>query len=66
MISFSSDHFQERGMHMVGALSTSLVGYILLMLVNMTTQKGVAYFAIFLCTIGVSFRTHPFFLTILM
>ena len=53
MVSFSSDYFQERGFHMVGALSTSLVGYILLMTVNVTTQMGVAYFAIFLCTIGV-------------
>ncbi len=38
---------------MVGALSTSLVGYILLMTVDLTTNKGVAYVAIFLCTIGV-------------
>jgi Na+/melibiose symporter-like transporter len=57
VISFSSDHFQERGLHMVGALSISLVGYLLLMFFDTATQKGVAYFAIFLCTIGVGSST---------
>lgn len=38
---------------MVGILSISVIGYILLMTVNIETQRGVAYFAVFLTTIGV-------------
>lgn len=59
VISYSSDRFQERGFHMVGALCASLVGYIILMVVDMANQKGLAYFAIFLCTIGVSNTFAP-------
>lgn len=54
IVAYSSDHLQERGFHMVGVLCASLVGYAILMTVDMNSQKGVAYFAIFLCTIGVS------------
>jgi hypothetical protein len=53
-VAYSSDHFQERGFHMVPVLTLSLIGYIILMVVDMHTQKALAYFAIFLCTIGVS------------
>ncbi|KAI3573525.1 retrograde regulation protein 2 [Fusarium oxysporum f. sp. albedinis] len=52
LVCFSSDHFQERGFHMSGILSLSLIGYILLLTIDVANQKGVAYFAIFLCTIG--------------
>lgn len=38
---------------MVGILSISVIGYIILMTVNIETQRGVAYFAVFLTTIGV-------------
>lgn len=38
---------------MFGILSISVIGYILLMTVNLETQRGVAYFAVFLTTTGV-------------
>ena len=50
---FMSDHFQERGLHMVGVLVLSVVGYIILMTVDVHNQ-GVRYFAVFVTTIGVS------------
>ncbi len=43
---------------MVIALATNVIGYVLLMTVNIATELGVAYFAIFLCTIGVSTSFH--------
>ena len=45
---------------MVGALTSSVVGYIILMTVDVATQRGLAYFAIFLCTIGVCIAV-PFY-----
>jgi hypothetical protein len=53
VIWFSSNYFSERGLNMVGMLSISVIGYILLMTVSLETQRGVAYFAVFLTTIGV-------------
>ncbi|KAH8898749.1 retrograde regulation protein 2 [Thozetella sp. PMI_491] len=52
LVCFSSDYFQERGVHMTSILSLSVVGYILLLTIDVAAQRGVAYFAIFLCTIG--------------
>lgn len=52
----SSDHFRERGFHITTSTVISLVGYILLGTVD-TTNTSVLYFAMFLCTIGVSSRS---------
>jgi hypothetical protein len=37
---------------MCAVLIVAIVGYILLMTADLNTQKGVTYFAVFLCTIG--------------
>lgn len=50
---FSSDHFRERGIHMVVSLAISVVGYILLITVDLD-NIGLTYFAIFMTTVGVS------------
>lgn len=55
----SSDYFLDRGFHMAAVQIPTIIGYAILMAVNVTTQRGVSYFAIFLCTIGVSQHTHP-------
>lgn len=44
---YSSDHFRERGFHLVFALSLSLVGLIILAAVDPLTQGKVAYMACF-------------------
>jgi len=56
---FSSDHFRERGIHMVVSLAISVVGYILLITVDLD-NIGLTYFAIFMTTVGVSFSNLPF------
>lgn len=43
----SSDYFRERSFHLAFALACTLVGYIILVSVDPTQQKGVAYFACF-------------------
>ncbi|ETN38618.1 uncharacterized protein HMPREF1541_06655 [Cyphellophora europaea CBS 101466] len=48
---FSSDHFHERGMHMVISLLVSIIGYALLITVNLD-NVGLTYFAIFVTTVG--------------
>lgn len=48
---------------MVGILTISVIGYILLMTVNIETQRGVAYFAVFLTTIGVCAKIPYVFLS---
>jgi hypothetical protein len=53
MATFSSDHFRERGIHMVVSLAISVIGYILLITVNLD-NIGLTYFAIFMTTVGVS------------
>lgn len=50
----SSDHFRERGGHITASTAVSLTGYIILLTIN-TSNTAVLYFAMFLCTIGVSF-----------
>ncbi|KIM99928.1 hypothetical protein OIDMADRAFT_125871 [Oidiodendron maius Zn] len=52
MVCFASDYFKTRGIIMAGVLCLSVIGYIILMTVDVAKQRGVAYFAIFLCTIG--------------
>lgn len=48
----SSDHFRERGFHVVAALTISLVGMIILASIDALKNKGVAYFACFLMASG--------------
>lgn len=43
-------------------LVLSLIGYAVLLGVNIDTQKGIAYMAIFFCTIGVSLSVNGDFL----
>lgn len=50
---------------MVGILSISVVGYIILMTVNIETQRGVAYFAVFLTTIGVCVKIPHIFMLLI-
>ncbi|KAK4968200.1 hypothetical protein LTR42_009483 [Elasticomyces elasticus] len=51
-LSYSSDRFRERGFHMIVPLGLSIVGYAILLSVDVETQKGIGYGAIFFCTIG--------------
>jgi hypothetical protein len=68
-LTFSSDHFRERSIHMwvlieylkhsyeqrnrCIPLATAVIGFIVLGSINPLQQRGVAYFACFLLTIGV-------------
>lgn len=52
---YSSDYFGERGLHIAASVIVNLVGYILMQAVP-TDETGVLYFAMFLCTAGVSIR----------
>lgn len=54
----SSDRFRERGLHIAASGAVSLIGYIILATVS-TKQTGVVYFAMFLCTAGVSDLNDP-------
>ncbi|KAH8884942.1 retrograde regulation protein 2 [Thozetella sp. PMI_491] len=49
--SFSSDYFNERGIHMAVSLIISIIGYILLIAVDLS-NIGLTYFAIFMTTVG--------------
>ena len=51
--SFSSDYFRERGLHIAASLLISIVGYTLLITVDLG-NIGFTYFAIFMTTVGVS------------
>lgn len=57
LLAYSSDHFRERGFHMTIPLALSVVGYGILLGIDTEGQVGVAYVAIFFCTIGVSAMT---------
>lgn len=59
---FSSDHFRERGYHIVFALSLSLIGYIILATIDVEEHKGIAYMAMFFMTAGVSPSRHVHFM----
>ncbi|KAK5725229.1 hypothetical protein LTR17_013098 [Elasticomyces elasticus] len=52
VLSYSSDRFRERGFHMIVPLGLSIVGYAILLSVDVETQKGIGYGAILFCTIG--------------
>lgn len=51
-VAISSDYFRERTFHIVFSLTLSLVGMLILAVLNVTQHKGVAYFACFLMTAG--------------
>ncbi|KGO77104.1 Major facilitator superfamily domain, general substrate transporter [Penicillium italicum] len=48
----SSDYFRERTLHIVFSLTVSLVGMIILIAIDVQSNKGVAYFACFLMAAG--------------
>ena len=51
-VCFSSDYFRERTFHLASALCVTLIGYIILVAVDPTDHKGVAYFACFCLCMG--------------
>lgn len=51
-VTFSSDRKRERTFHIVGALTLSMTGLIILAAINAENTKGVAYFASFLVAAG--------------
>lgn len=51
-LTFSSDHFRERSIHISIALSTTIVGFIVLGAIDPVAKKDVAYFACFLIAMG--------------
>ncbi len=57
---YSSDYFRERGFHCATPQAVSVIGYIILLVVD-TKNTAVTYFAIFITTIGVrqSSTTKP-------
>ncbi|SJL05645.1 related to permease of the major facilitator superfamily [Armillaria ostoyae] len=54
VLTFSSDYFLERSIHICIPLATTLVGFIVLGSIDVVVHKGVAYFACFLLTMGAS------------
>lgn len=56
LATISSDYFRERGIHLAGSLLISIVGYALLMSIDLE-NTAVTYFAIFITTVGVSTST---------
>ncbi|KAF7596105.1 hypothetical protein BBP40_003367 [Aspergillus hancockii] len=48
----SSDYFRERSFHLAGSLMLTFMGYIILIAVDASEHKGVAYFACFLLASG--------------
>ncbi|XP_006454315.1 hypothetical protein AGABI2DRAFT_175913 [Agaricus bisporus var. bisporus H97] len=51
-LTFSSDYFRERSIHICIPLVIGLVGFIILGSIDVVRNKGVAYFACFLLTMG--------------
>ncbi|KAK0245731.1 MFS general substrate transporter [Armillaria nabsnona] len=54
VLTFSSDYFLERSIHICIPLATTLVGFIVLGSIDVVVHKGIAYFACFLLTMGAS------------
>lgn len=54
VLTFSSDYFLERSIHICIPLATTLVGFIVFGSIDVVVHKGVAYFACFLLTMGAS------------
>ncbi|KAA1471527.1 MFS general substrate transporter [Dentipellis sp. KUC8613] len=52
LLTFSSDYFRERSIHICIPLATTIAGFIVLGCINPLESKGVAYFACFLLTMG--------------
>lgn len=50
----SSDHFRNRALHIVGGLTLTMVGFIILAKIDVLSNRGVAYFACFLLCAGCS------------
>jgi len=50
----SSDHFRNRALHIIGGLTLTMVGFIILAKIDVLENKGVAYFACFLLCAGCS------------
>ncbi|KAL0943445.1 major facilitator superfamily transporter [Colletotrichum truncatum] len=51
-VTYSSDRNRERTFHIVGSLTLSLIGLIILVVIDARSHIGVAYFATFLLTSG--------------
>ncbi|KLO81035.1 Uncharacterized protein LW93_9283 [Fusarium fujikuroi] len=51
-VTWSSDRNRERTLHIVGSLSTSLVGLLILAIIDAEAHIGVAYFACFMLRAG--------------
>ncbi|KAJ3734815.1 major facilitator superfamily domain-containing protein [Lentinula guzmanii] len=54
VLTFSSDYFRERSIHVAIPLAISLSGFVVLGCIDPITHRGVAYFACFLLTAGAS------------
>lgn len=52
IVTWSSDHFRERTFHICFALALSLIATIVLATIDVTQNKGVAYFCMFLLASG--------------
>jgi MFS family permease len=52
VFTFSSDYFRERSIHIAIPLSITIIGFIILGSIDPLANKGVAYFACFLLTMG--------------
>ncbi|KAF9453849.1 MFS general substrate transporter [Macrolepiota fuliginosa MF-IS2] len=52
VLTFSSDYFRERSIHICIPLLIALVGFIILGTIDVVHHKGTAYFACFLLTMG--------------
>ncbi|KAF8632598.1 hypothetical protein AX15_001803 [Amanita polypyramis BW_CC] len=52
LLTFSSDYFRERSVHICIALATGLVGFIILGCIDPLERRHLAYFACFLLTMG--------------
>ncbi|PFH54444.1 hypothetical protein AMATHDRAFT_72247 [Amanita thiersii Skay4041] len=52
ILTFSSDYFRERSIHICIPLATAVVGFIVLGSIDVLQHRNVAYFACFLLTMG--------------
>ncbi|BGP55657.1 hypothetical protein JCM8202v2_003262 [Rhodotorula sphaerocarpa] len=51
---FISDRMKQRGIFNIGWMSTTCIGYIILLAIDVRQKPGVAYFAVFLCVGGIA------------
>lgn len=51
---FISDRMRQRGIFNIGWMSTTCIGYIILLAIDVRQKPGVAYFAVFLCVGGIA------------